>query len=508
MSSLKVGDHVIAARRAEGSDVLTGVEHHATIISFTRPDRYGRRHVTVQYRKHVDKFPDIDTIKMQSGKGGNSTVLPAPLEESEVSLSSSQSSVSSLSSETSDDALVPATQPFCADAAAAADAEGSSNGTLWAPEYNQKVPANFHAFNALELLRIPVPDHVKARWQQVSPSYVVKDLFGSNAAANATLREVKLRNLQDFVGETEYASVVVKKVNQPDPTKTGLSELFASWSISGRCARARNKGLMFFYLMCRSPEQVEWPTFAPNQGPMKRRRCTPFSLAEMGRLTAIMADTKNITLVTMLLRKWTRADLDAKAGKKGVAYYWDELATIYNDKRYVPEECAEFQDHVRSCGTQATYATSLVPEYRAGHQLRTKWSVLRSNYALFNSRYNRSGHNESDPTKYTSDLHVLLMHYTFHDTTLETYAAKKIGDGAIDDAGDGRGAGAPTVKKRRKEVRFSFSADTVIAATTVYETLAGMKNDSMTDEEAEQHKVRLRRAAKLMDVCLDKLEAL
>ena len=221
-----------------------------------------------------------------------------------------------------------------------------------------------------------------------------------------------------------------------------------------------------------------------------------------------MSDTKNMTLVTMLMRKWTHADLDAKAGKKGVSHYWDQLTTIYNDTRYVPEECAEFMDHVRSCGTEATYATSLVPEFRTDHQLRTKWSVLRSNYALFNSRYNRSGHNESDPTKYTSDLHVLMMHYTFHDTTLETYVAKKIGDGAIDDAGDGRAARAPTMKKRRKEVWFEFSADTVIATATVYESLAGMKNDSMTDEQAEEHQVRLRRAAKLMDVCLDRLETL
>ena len=152
MSSLKVGDQVIEARRAEGSDVLTGVDHHATIVCLTRTGRYGWRHVTVRYHKHVDKFPDIDTIKMQSCKGGNATVIPAPPEEDELELGSSQSSISSVSSDTSDSSLVPETQPFCADAVAAADAGGSPNGTLWTPEFNQKIPVEFHKFNVMDLL--------------------------------------------------------------------------------------------------------------------------------------------------------------------------------------------------------------------------------------------------------------------------------------------------------------------------------------------------------------------
>ena len=432
-------------------------------------------------------------------------MLPAPPVEAALEVGSSQSSISSATSDASDSSLVPETQPFCADAAAAADAGESQNGGSWAPEFNLKIPAEFHTFNAMDLLRIPVPAHVQDRWREISATFCVKDLFGTNAAAARALRDVKLNSLHDLVGETEYSAVPVKTVINTDPTKIGLLELFVKFNISGRCARARNKGLMYFYLMCREPKQVEWPEFAANkQGPMKRRRTISFSLAELGRLVAVMADTKNLTLVTMLLKKWTRADLDAKSGKKGAGYYWDQLATVYNDTRYVPEECAEFADHVHSCGTESTYATSMVPEFRTGQQLRTKWSVLRSNYALFNSRYNRSGHNESDPTDYTSDMHVLLMHYTFHDTTLETYAAKKIGDGAIDDAGDGRG-GAKVLKKKHKRVSYT-GADQVIAAASVYEALANVNADKMTEEEIEEHKVRCRRAAKIMDTCLDKLE--
>ena len=112
MTSLKVGDLVIASRRSEGSSILTGVEHHTTILSFTRSDRYGRRHVTVKYHKHVAGFPDIDTIKMKSGRGDNETVLTTLPTESESPLMSSQSSASSESSIASESEL-STTQTYC-----------------------------------------------------------------------------------------------------------------------------------------------------------------------------------------------------------------------------------------------------------------------------------------------------------------------------------------------------------------------------------------------------------
>ena len=42
-------------------------------------------------------------------------------------------------------------------------------------------------------------------------------------------------------------------------------------------------------------------------------------------------------MVSMLFQKWTRSDLDVKAGKKGAAFYWDEVAKLFNDKSYVLE---------------------------------------------------------------------------------------------------------------------------------------------------------------------------
>ena len=524
MTSLKVGDLVIAARGAEGSDVLTGVEHHATILSFTRADRYGRRHVTVEYQKHVAGFPDIDTIKMKSGKGGNATVLPAPPAEAESPLMSSQSSTSSESTplvssqnstmsepptlSESEAAELLVTQTYCAPDEDVHDpVQGSEPGCKWTPEWEHKVPIPFGEVNALHLLRLKVPDHILARWQQVSKNFVVKDLFGPNAAANVTLRGVKLTGLKDLVGATEYSSVPVKTGQNKAP-HFGLTELFVEQSIGGRTTRARPKGHMYFYLMCRHPEQVQWTEFVPNTAvSSKRRRTTPFSLAEIGRLVAIIVDSKNAALVTMLLKKWDRAEVDASAGKKGVGYYWDQLAKLYNDQSYVPTECAAFQDHVASCDTEATYSTKMLPEYRHGNNLRTKWTLLRSSYALFHSKYTRSGHNEPDPTRYTSDLPVLLMHYTFTDTPFEAWAAKSMLHGSVDDAGDGLG-GAKVLPKKKKQKRVSFTADQVIAAATVYETLTTLNAGSMTEEEMEEHKVRIRRAAKLMDTFLDRLENL
>ena len=216
----------------------------------------------------------------------------------------------------------------------------------------RKVPIQFGATNALHLLRAKVPQHILARWQQVSKDFTVKELFGTNA--NSTLRDVHLTGLEDLVGTTEYCSVPVKSGQNMAPN-FGLTELFVHQSIGGRTGRARFKGLMFFYLMCRHPEQVVWPEFVPGTDKSsKRRRIQPFSLAEIGRLVALLADQKNQSIVSMLFAKWTRAELDSNKGRKGKAYYWDQLAKVYNDGSYVPPECAEFKDHVASCGTAST----------------------------------------------------------------------------------------------------------------------------------------------------------
>ena len=70
--------------------------------------------------------------------------------------------------------------------------------------------------------------------------------------------------------------------------------------------------------------------------------------------------------------------------------------------------------------------------------------------------------------------------------------------------------GAPVQQRPRKgENPSAFQLiQPVIAAATVYETLAGVNDRSMTEAEMQEHKVRMARAAKLMDLCLDKLESL
>ena len=57
------------------------------------------------------------------------------------------------------------------------DANGSPSGRT------SKVTMDFKEGNALHFLHIEVPDHIKARWQQVSHYFVVNKLFADSAAA-------------------------------------------------------------------------------------------------------------------------------------------------------------------------------------------------------------------------------------------------------------------------------------------------------------------------------------
>ena len=76
---------------------------------------------------------------------------------------------------------------------------------------------------------------------------------------------------------------------------------------------------------------------------------------------------------------------------------------------------------------------------------------------MFRSKYDRSGHNNPDPTGYTSDLPTLLMHFTFNDHALSSWAAKSIDDGALDDAGEGNASGHMTRRKRsRKGMSYTY----------------------------------------------------
>ena len=91
---------------------------------------------------------------MQSGKGGNVTVLAAPLDEDEESLiTSSRSSLSSASTEESEVASLAVTQTYCVEAAGDA-AAGSAVGCKWKPEWEKKVSIDFKEGNAMHFLHI------------------------------------------------------------------------------------------------------------------------------------------------------------------------------------------------------------------------------------------------------------------------------------------------------------------------------------------------------------------
>ena len=355
---------------------------------------------------------------------------------------------------------------------------------------------DFKTKNALDILDTAVPTHIIDRWQMINKDCNVDSLFSNTAKANKALDGICLKTLLPLTGETEFAKVHSKTTHSKAP-ELGLWEIFSAFKIEGRTARARSKGLMFFYLMTIFPRDVEFPEFHAE----KRKRASAFSLAETGRLVAIIADRENRALVSMLFKKWTRADLDARAGRKGQAYYWVQLGKLYNNKDYQPEDNEIFADHVDSCGTASIYSTRYVPEYRTGDNLKTHWTGLRANYAVFYSKYERSGHHNPDPTSYTTDLPVLLMHYTFYDTDMLSWAAKSMTSGALDDAGDGA-AGSSTTRMAKKKKKSTLAAETILASATVFEAIYNVSHDTMTEDELKEHTVRRKSAGDIMNVCL------
>ena len=426
------------------------------------------------------------------------TAFKAPRVEENNSLSSSQSSEASegMQSDLSQTLVAEVRDQVPVDPPLAVPAT-----TGIAAKLNNEVPADFGGSSALDLLATDVPAHIKDRWQIINKDCNVQELFGTNARANQALDGLALQVLLPLTGETEYNRVNAKTTCKVAPN-LGLWEIFSMNKIHGRTSRARSKGLMFFYLMCCNPDAVVFPEF---QVANKRRRSSPFTLAEIGRLVAIIADKANRSLVSMLFKKWTRAELDARAGNRGQSYYWTQLAERYNNNRYKPDECQAFADHVKSCSTGAIYSTHYLPELRSGDQLKTAWGVLRANYALFYSKYTRSGHNEPDPCAYTNDLQVLLMHWTFDDTDMVSWAAKSMVVGALDDAGDGDGAAAAAAAKGPTKRKKTFTADKILAGVSMYEAIFNAPVDNMTEDELCTHIVRRKQVASIVDVCLTSL---
>ena len=76
--------------------------------------------------------------------------------------------------------------------------------------------------------------------------------------------------------------------------------------------------------MYTSPEDVVWHKFGPQAS--KNVRVPTFSLVEQGRLVTIIKDPVNTEITTDLMKKWDRADLDAKAGAKGIDHVWNQFA--------------------------------------------------------------------------------------------------------------------------------------------------------------------------------------
>ena len=62
--------------------------------------------------------------------------------------------------------------------------------------------------------------------------------------------------------------------------------------------------------------------------------------------------------------------MDAKLGAKGVLHYWNLLAVIFNDAKYVPDPCHKFAEYMGGSDGDHVYDTSLVPECRTGEYLR------------------------------------------------------------------------------------------------------------------------------------------
>lgn len=363
----------------------------------------------------------------------------------------------------------------------------------------QQIPLDFGKLKATDLLAVEVPHHILHRWKLSSPTCNVSELFGTNAKANVALRDIRIKMLQDLTGQTEFTKMPAK-TGSKDPPFLGLTEIFSRRKIAGRCARCRSKGMMFFYLMCAYPKDVEFPEFTAE----KRKRAAPYSLAESGRLVAILADPSNRSIVSMLFQKLKRLDVDALAGDKGPAFYWIKIAELYNSDKYVPPECDEFADHVASCGTTSVYSTALIPECRTADNLRSHWVDMRGNFGQFLQKYERSGHNEPDPTKYTTDLDNLLMHYTFKDTPDLAWASKSNMDG-MDDAGDGN-VRYKTGRKPKKS-KVTFGADKLLVGASFYEVLCNASGQHMSKEQLEQHQVRMSAAEQIMDACLATLKS-
>ena len=263
---------------------------------------------------------------------------------------------------------------------------------------------------------------------------------------------------------------------------------------------------MFFFLACRAPHEIVFPDFREG---VKKKPSPVFTISEKGRLAGLMSDTKNMALVQKLMAKWDRSELDSLDGEKGVDYYWNQLSAIFNNNTYKPPVTNTFAEYVSTMdGYQ--YQPHLVPYFRDGSTLRSHWQDMRAVYGEFYAKYNKSGHNESDPTCYAKgNMLALLMHWTFHQTPLCAWAAKCCEpDDAVD--GDGHSSSSDaavsrkTTTRKRKRARegalhIDSEPDRLQAIGSIYGTLHAVDVSSLPDEMAERHVERVRACGSLLD---------
>ena len=482
--------------------MLSPACHEATIMHFYKVNHRGKELVTLEYAKDLGtNYLKIDTIKyVPSGTKGAAatvTVLPAVQKPFHKPREPVEQIAPEVLDMTPPDAVV-------------ASSPGTPVPTI--PKDvslvgSTSVPQGFGSMNAAAIVGIEVPNHIKARWQIRDPKMRVHNLFHDGVHASKQLDGVELKFLKEFTGETVYGKVPSKTHDKSAP-RMGLTELFVHLKIKGRSMRANVKGMQFFFLACTRPQDIVWPAF---QSTGKRQRAATFSLVEQGRLVGILKDPQNMDLTTMLMKKWSRADLDAKSGDKGVEQFWTQLAVIFNDDTYFPDPCKDFANYVESLDDGYVYATNLVPAYRTGDCLKTQWSKLRKAYAEFYARYDRSGQNGADPTEFSKDLPTLLMHFTFSKTTLLAWAAKRAG-AQVDDAGDGSATETSVVRKRKRtrkgstSLRGGDSHQRLIAGAALYETLHTVMAHCKDEDELKAHEERVRRVNHIMDMCLSEFE--
>ena len=504
--TIKVGDVVLASRKKNNSSLLSHPKHQAKVLAINDVGR--SKTITLQYLIFDANSPQYDTIRLciHGITGGLSATVkrmdPAATTSS-ITTEVTASSDTAVATSTDTAIVVDSEVRDTTAAAAPVDAAGTDTFTPTTMASSlvgsNRIPKDFGDGNAVEALGVEVPPHIQARWRLIDARMRIGELFGAEQHAAKALINVQLKSLASTTGKTFYNSVPARTNKSASP-HMGLIELCKRLNIRSRTTEAKTKGLMFFFLACREPKEIVFPKFED-----KPKRAPVFSLSEKGRLVGLLADTDNMPLVQKIMAKWDRAELDACAGEKGVAHYWNKIQELFINSAYEAPVNVPFAAHVET-KKGYVYNPNLIPHCRGADYLRKQWNELRGDYGVFYSRYSKSGNNEPDATKYTTQLPVLLMHFTFHKKPLAAWAAKRCSDEyAIDDTGDGN-TKPPSTRKRRRvsnTTNDDTESDRLLALGAIYETLHNVDSANISSTMATVHAGRMERIGDLMDKGLD-----